>query len=99
MKIPLFSGLLFVGISDHHQAGGMRMAPGRGRGHLCWGALIFSFFLISVFIGSIGFDDHLTDSSLASILVASTSLGGGCSAGAYQQIVKNMQEKILSQYW
>jgi hypothetical protein len=23
------------------RAGGMRMAPGRGRGHLCWGTLIF----------------------------------------------------------
>jgi hypothetical protein len=30
---------------------------------------------------------------LASILFASTSFGGGCSAGAYQQIVKNMQKK------
>jgi hypothetical protein len=34
----------------------------------------------------------LTDSSLASILFASASFGGGCSAGAYQQIVKNMQK-------
>jgi hypothetical protein len=40
----------------------------------------------------VGFDDHLTDSSLASILFASASFGGGCSAGAYQQIVKNMQK-------
>jgi hypothetical protein len=28
-------------ISDHHQLGGMRMAPGRGRGHLHWWPLIF----------------------------------------------------------
>jgi hypothetical protein len=33
------------------------------------------------FIGSVGFDDHLTDSSLASILFASAGFGGGCSAG------------------
>jgi len=38
------------------------------------------------------FDDHLTDSSLASILFASASFGGGRSAGAYQQIVRNMQK-------
>jgi len=30
---------------------------------------------------------------LASILFASAILGGGCSAGVYQQIVKNMQKK------
>jgi hypothetical protein len=40
------------------------------------------------FIGSVGFDDHLTDSSLASILFASAGFVGGCSAGVYQQIVK-----------
>jgi hypothetical protein len=34
----------------------------------------------------------LTNSSLASILFASAGFGGGCSAGAYQQIVKNMQK-------
>jgi hypothetical protein len=34
----------------------------------------------------------LTDLSLASILFASAIFGGGCSAGAYQQIVKNMQK-------
>ena len=44
------------------------------------------------FIGSVGFDDHLTNSSLASILFASADFGGDCSAGAYQQIVKNMQK-------
>jgi hypothetical protein len=43
------------------------------------------------FIGSVGFDDHLTNSSLASILLASAGFGGG-SAGTYQQIVKNMQK-------
>jgi hypothetical protein len=72
------------------------MAPGRGRGHLCWWPLIFYFFFNPCFIGSIGFDDHFTESSLASILFASASLGGGWSAGAYQQIVKNMQKKIIS---
>jgi hypothetical protein len=73
------------------------MAPGRGRGHLYWRPLIFKFFNLC-FIGSVGFDDHLTDSSLASILFASTSLGGGCSAGEYQQIVKNMQKKSRSHF-
>jgi hypothetical protein len=29
---------------------------------------------------------------LATILFASASLGGGCSAGVYQQIEKNMQK-------
>jgi len=28
--------------------------------------------------------------------LASVSFGGGCAAGAYQQIVKNMQKKIIS---
>jgi hypothetical protein len=37
----------------------------------------------------------LIEESLASILFASASFGGNCSAGAYQQIVKNMQ-KIIS---
>ena len=32
---------------------------------------------------------------IASILFASASFGGGCSTGAYQQIVKNMQKKII----
>jgi hypothetical protein len=30
------------------RAGGMRMAPGRGRDRLCWWPLILIFFLISV---------------------------------------------------
>jgi len=30
------------------RAGGMRMAPGRGRSHLCWWPLISKNFLISV---------------------------------------------------
>jgi hypothetical protein len=33
---------------------------------------------------------------LASILFASTSLGGGCSDGVYQQIVSNMQKNFIS---
>jgi hypothetical protein len=33
---------------------------------------------------------------LASILCASASFGGGCSAGACQQIVKNMQKNFIS---
>jgi hypothetical protein len=37
-------------ISDHQQNWGYEMAPGRGRGHLCWWPLIFKKnFLISVF--------------------------------------------------
>jgi len=91
----------------------MRMAPGRGRGHLCWWPLIFkNNFLISntfnqlslylkylrdtffdlYFIGSVGFGDHLTDPSFASILLVSASFGGVGSSCAYQQIVKNMQK-------
>jgi hypothetical protein len=38
----------------------------------------------------------LTDSSLKSFFFASTGLGGAYSAGAYQQIVKNMQKKFIS---
>ena len=72
------------------------MAPGRGRGHLCWWPLIFKKFFNLCFIGPVGFDDHLTDSSLASFLFASSSFGGGCSAGVYQQIVKNLQKKFIS---
>ena len=45
-------------------------------------------------MGSVGFDDHLTDSSLASILFASARFGGDCAAGAYQQIVNNIQKKF-----
>jgi hypothetical protein len=48
-------------------------------------------------IGFVGFDGHFTDEPLASILFASARFGGGCSAGAYQQIVQNMQ-KILYQF-
>jgi hypothetical protein len=50
------------------------------------------------FIGSVSFDDHLTDSSLASILFAYTSFGGGggCFAGAYQQIVKICKKILIS---
>jgi hypothetical protein len=54
----------------------------------------FLIFFYPCFIGSVGLDDHWTDSSLASILFASASLGGGWSAGPYQQIVKNMQKKF-----
>jgi hypothetical protein len=56
----------------------------------------FLIFFNLCFIGSIGFDDHLIESSLASILFASASLGGGWSAGAYQQILKNMQKNFIS---
>jgi len=50
----------------------------------------FNFFFNLCFIGPVGFDEHWTDSSLASILFASASFGGGCSAGACQQIVKKI---------
>ena len=30
-------------ISGHQQSWGMGMAPGRGRGHLCWWPLIYCF--------------------------------------------------------
>ena len=32
---------LYFEARNRRQAGGMRMAPGRGRGHLCWEPLIF----------------------------------------------------------
>jgi len=51
----------------------------------------FLNFFDLCFIGSVGFDDHLIDSSLASILFASASFGGGWSDGVYQQVVRNMQ--------
>jgi hypothetical protein len=56
------------------------------------------FAICQLDIGSVGFDDHLIDSSLASIFFTSASFGCCCSAGAYQQIVKNMQKiyKILT---
>jgi hypothetical protein len=44
------------------------------------------------FIGSVGFDDYLTDSSLASILFASAGFGAGCSAGVYRLIGSNKQK-------
>jgi len=44
------------------------------------------------FIGSVGFDGHLTDSSLTSILFASAGLGAGCSAAVYQKIGNNKQK-------
>jgi hypothetical protein len=72
------------------------MAPGKDRSHLCWWPLILKISFTLYFIGSVGFDDHVTDSSLVSILFASTGLGGAYSAGAYQQIVKNMQKKFIS---
>jgi hypothetical protein len=49
----------------------------------------YVIFFNLCFIGPVGFDDHLIDSS-SSILFASASFGGGCSAGVYQQIVKNI---------
>jgi len=49
-----------------------------------------TFFLC--FIESVGFDDHLTDSSSASISFASAGFGAGCSAGVYQQIEANKQK-------
>ncbi len=49
------------------------------------------------FIGSVGFNDYLTDKSLASILFASAGSGAGCSAGEkkLEAISKN---SFLSQF-
>jgi hypothetical protein len=47
--------------------------------------------VVFYFIGSVGFGDPFSDSLFTSILFASAIFGRGCSAGAYQQIVKNMQ--------
>jgi len=67
-------------------------------GHLCWWPLIFfKIFFYLCFIGPVGFDEHWTDSSLASILFASASFGGGWSAGTYQQIVKNIKKILVNQ--
>jgi len=42
------------------------MDPRGSRDHLCWWPLIFKKeFFDLCFIGSVGFDDHLADSSLA----------------------------------
>jgi hypothetical protein len=38
----------------------------------------------------------LIDSSLARILFASASLGGGCSEGVYQKIIRNIQKNFIS---
>jgi len=70
------------------------MAPGGGRGHLCWGSLIFKKNFLICFIGSVGFGDHFTDSSFAIILFDSARFEGDCSSGPYQQIVKKYA-KIL----
>ena len=85
-------------ISDHQQSWGYEDGSWKGPGPPLLGDADFLIFFNLYFIGSIGFDDHLTDSSLASVLFVSASFGGGWSAGAYQQIVKNMQKKILSQF-
>jgi hypothetical protein len=74
---------------------GYEDGPWKGPGPPLLVAADFLIFFNLCFIGSVGFDDHLTDSSLASILFASASLGGGCSAGVYHQIVKNMQKKKI----
>ena len=39
-QIPMGVNLYCWGIRTTSGAGGMRMAPGRGRGHLCWWPLI-----------------------------------------------------------
>ena len=46
VAVCIFDDLIFVRpqLATTSRAGGMRMAPGRGRGHLCWWSLIFKFF-------------------------------------------------------
>ena len=68
--------------------------PLEGAGASSAGGRWFLKFFYLCFIGPVGFDEHWPDESLASILFASASFGGGCSAGTYQQIVKNVQKKI-----
>jgi len=81
-------------ISDHQQSWGYEDGPWKGPGPpLLVAADLLNFFYLC-FIGSVGFDDKLTDSSMASILFAAASFSGGCAAGANQQIVKNMQKKF-----
>ena len=62
--------------------------------HLCLKYFRDTFFDLC-FIGPVGFDDHLTDASLASTFFASAIFGGGCCDGAYQQIVKKIIQKKL----
>jgi len=84
-----------IAISDHQQSCGYEDGPWKRPGPpLLVAADYFNFFFNICFIGSVDFNDHLTDSPFESILFDSASFGGGCSAGAYQQIVKNMQKKF-----
>ena len=52
-------------ISDHQQSWGYEVGPWKEPGPPLLVAADFYFF--SLFIGSVGSDDHLTDYSLASI--------------------------------
>jgi hypothetical protein len=58
-------------------------------------ANIFVIFFYLYFTGSVCLDDHLTDLSMASILLALTGLGDGCSAGGFPTNCKKHQQKIL----
>ncbi len=64
--IPSATKLSVAQSATTSKATGMRIVPGKGRGHLCLWPLIFkkNFFNLC-FIESVGFDDYLTDSSLA----------------------------------
>ena len=59
--LPGSSNCHFEKSATTSRTGGMRMAPGRGRGHLCWRPLIFKKFFNLCFIGHVGFDEHRTD--------------------------------------
>ena len=76
LKPDTFSSLQHVVKSaTTSRAGDMRMAPVRGRGHLCWWPLIFKKnFLISVLSDLSVCDDDLTDSSWAVFLSASVGI-------------------------
>ena len=55
-------------ISDQQHSWGYEDGPWKGPGPPL---LVAADFFYLCFIGSVGFDDHLTDSSFASILIAS----------------------------
>jgi len=54
-------------ISDRQQSWGYEDGPWKGSGPLLLVAADFLIFFNPCFIGSVGFDDHLTDSSLARV--------------------------------
>jgi hypothetical protein len=70
------------------------MAPGRGRGHLCWWPLIFkkNFLIRNTFNQLKLYLKYFRDTFFDLYFIGSVGFGGGCCSCAYQQMVKNMQK-------